>query len=298
MSKHRVALTRGDDRYANVSQALRAIEDDVDLAGKRHVLVKPNFVSTSRSLAATHPHAVRAVLDFLRERGVQRITLAEGPAMGSFQRGLKNHDYSPLLEDYDLEIVDLNTDESVDVGLYTRSLQPMELPIARTVVESDYRISVGPPKTHDIAIVTLSLKNMAFGSLTGRKSRAHQGHKGIHLNLYKLAYHVAPELAVVDGFRAMEGNGPVSGSPVDWRMAVASTDFVAADSLTAQLMGFNMEDVGYIYYCNLKGLGCGEREAMEIVGNAAFEEVRREFKPHRSYERQLNWHIPDVEEYL
>ncbi|MEA3408514.1 MAG: DUF362 domain-containing protein [Chloroflexota bacterium] len=298
MGKHRVALIRGDNRYANVSRALQAIESDIDLAGKRRVVVKPNFVSVRRSLAATHPDAVRAVLDFLQQKGVRKVTLAEGPAMGSFRRGLKNHNYSPLLEDYDLDIVDLNKDETVDVGLYTRSMQPMRLPVARTTVESDYRISVGPPKTHDIAIVTLSLKNMAFGSLTGRKSRAHQGHKGIHMNLYKLAYHVAPQLAVIDGFRAMEGNGPVGGSPVDWRMAVASTDFVAADSLTAQLMGFDMEDVGYIYYCSLKGLGHGERAAMEIVGNARFEEVQRDFKPHRTYERQLHWHIPDFEQYL
>ncbi|MGM0400928.1 MAG: DUF362 domain-containing protein [Chloroflexota bacterium] len=298
MEKHRVALIKGDDRYANIRRALEAIEEDIDLAGKQRIVVKPNFVSIRRSLAATQPDAVRAVLDFLQEEGVGRVTLAEGPAMGSFQQGLKNHGYSRLLEEYDPEIVDLNKDESVEVGLYTRSMQPMRLPVARTIVESDYRISIGPPKTHDIAIVTLSLKNMAVGSLTGRKSRVHQGHQGIHLNLYKLAYHVAPELSVIDGFRAMEGDGPVSGDPVEWRVAVASTDFVAADSLTAQLMGFDMEDVGYIYYCDLKGLGHGKRKAMEIVGNVTFEEVHREFKPHRSYERQLNWQIPNVEEYL
>ncbi|MFP3896344.1 MAG: DUF362 domain-containing protein [Anaerolineales bacterium] len=298
MEKHRVALIKGDDRYRNIRQALEAIDEDIELAGKQRVLVKPNFVSIHRSLAATHADAVRAVLDFLRKKGVEKVTLAEGPAMGSFQQGLKNHNYLPLLEDYDLEIVDLNKDESVDVGLYSRSMHPIKLPVARTIVESDYRISVGPPKTHDIAIVTLSLKNMAFGSLTGRKSRAHQGHQGIHLNLYKLAYHVAPELSVIDGFQAMEGDGPVGGDPVDWQMAVASTDFVAADSLTAQLMGFDMEDVGYIYYCHLKGLGHGDREAMEMVGNATFDQVYREFKPHHSYGRQLNWKIPNVEEYL
>ncbi|MFO7916956.1 MAG: DUF362 domain-containing protein, partial [Anaerolineae bacterium] len=137
MEKHRVALIKGDDRYANIRRALEAIEEDIDLAGKQRIVVKPNFVSIRRSLAATQPDAVRAVLDFLQEEGVGRVTLAEGPAMGSFQQGLKNHGYSRLLEEYDPEIVDLNKDESVEVGLYTRSMQPIRLPVARTIVESE-----------------------------------------------------------------------------------------------------------------------------------------------------------------
>jgi uncharacterized protein (DUF362 family) len=96
----------------------------------------------------------------------------------------------------------------------------------------------------------------------------------------------------------MEGNGPVSGDAVDWRIAIASTDFVAADSLAAQLMGFPLEEIGYIYYCHLKGLGRGRLEEMELVGNATVAETRRRFRPHRTYKRQLAWKIPDVERYL
>ena len=35
----RVALTRGDDRYENVTAALNAIADDVDLRGVDQILV-------------------------------------------------------------------------------------------------------------------------------------------------------------------------------------------------------------------------------------------------------------------
>ena len=55
-------------RYENIIQAVGQIAADVDLSGKQHVLIKPNFVVTHKPLAATHVDAVRAVLDFVRSR--------------------------------------------------------------------------------------------------------------------------------------------------------------------------------------------------------------------------------------
>ncbi|MCD6520703.1 MAG: DUF362 domain-containing protein [Anaerolineae bacterium] len=298
-SKSRVALVRGEDRYRNIRRALELLTDEVDLSDKKRIVVKPNFVTVHRRLAATHREAVRAVLAFLRERGAREITLAEGPALGSLGLGLWRYGYRSLVDEFGLRVVNLNKDETVEVELLNRQLQPMRLPVARTIVESDFRVSVGPPKTHDTVIVTLSLKNMAVGSIPGsKKGHIHQGYPGINLNLYRMAYHVAPHLAVLDGFQAMEGNGPVSGRPVDWRIAIASTDFLAADGLALHLMGFKLEDIGYLYYCQLKGLGHGRLEEMEIVGNVEPEEVWRQFVRHSEYERQLAWRIPDFERYL
>lgn len=297
MANSRVALVRGNDRRANIRQALELIADDIDLAGKERIIIKPNFVSAYRSLAATHPDAVRAVLGFLAERGVTDVTLAEGPATSSLDRALASHNYGPLLEDYGLPTVDLNRDRSVDVRGVDQRLNEISLQLARTAVESDLRISVGPPKTHDTVNVTLSLKNLAMGSLQ-HKRRAHQGYQGINLNLYYMAYHVAPHLSIIDGFRAMEGNGPTGGSLVNWRIAVASTNFLSADALTTRLMGFDLEEIGYLYYCQRKGLGRGDPSHMEVLGNVQPDEVRRRFKRHRRWRRQLAWRIDDVERYL
>lgn len=297
MAKSHVALVQGNDRYANVRQALELIAKDIDLAGKERIIVKPNFVSAYRSLAATHPDAVRAVLDFLAERGVTNFTLAEGPATSSLDRALASHNYGPLLDDYDLPIVDLNRDRSVNIRGIDQRLNEISLQLARTAVESDLRISVGPPKTHDTVNVTLSLKNLVMGSAQ-HKRRVHQGYRGINLNLYYMAHHVAPHLSIIDGFRAMEGNGPTGGSPVDWHVAVASTDFLSADALTTRLMGFDLEEIGYLYYCHLKGLGKADPGQMELLGNVQPEEVRREFKRHSGWRRQLAWRVDDVERYL
>lgn len=299
MERSRVALVRGESRYHNVMQALDAIADDIQVAGKERIVIKPNFVSVRKALSATHADAVRAVLDFLRSRGVERATLAEGPAGGLLAEALREYGYLGLVKDYHLETVDLNHDQGVAVELYDRGLRPLKLKVARTIVESDFRISVCPPKTHDTVIVTLSLKNMAVGSLVaGDKSRVHQGYPAINLNLYKLAPYVAPHLAILDGFRAMEGSGPTDGDPVDWKVAIASSDFLAADSLAAQLMGFTLEEVGYLYYSWRKGLGKAKLEEMELCGNIGFDGARRQFQPHPTRREQLAWKLPDFERYL
>ncbi len=327
-----VALAKGDDRASNITRALELISDQIDLSGRRQVFIKPNLVSCSHQLAATHCEALRAVLEFVRQRYAGPIILGEGTGMAALQ-GFREFGYQELARQYDVELADLNLGEWVPATAYDRHLRPLPVRLARQVVESDFRISVCPAKTHDSLFVTLSLKNMIMGSLfhqvpfgasgearglvrtlyrrvpawvkyspplmalkqavVGRtpsdRVAMHQSLATHHLNLYQLAPLVAPHLAVIDGFQAMEGDGPGAGDPVDWRVAVASTDFVAADCLTTRLMGFDLRDVGYLYYCQRAGLGAGDLQDMEIRGEQVTVCSRR-FRPSPLHEKQLRWH--------
>jgi uncharacterized protein (DUF362 family) len=317
-------------------------------------LVKPNFVTPHRPLACTHVDAVRAVLDFVRERYDGPLTIAEGPSVDPAANAFRTLGYEPLAHAYGATLVDLNHDEPVPVDVYDWRLRPLRLHLARTVVDSDYRISVGPPKTHDAVIVTLSLKNMVMGSLISRfnhdlhaksgngrgrttgligrvskvlwrmtpqgvrrlpplewtqfrvmsslepsdKMKMHQSYPVINLNLALLAPRVIPHLAVIDGYEAMEGDGPSAGTPVPWRMALASTDALAADAVGATLMGFPVDQVGYLYYCKQMGLGTGNLSQIEIVGNTTVAQCSRSFRPHTTYRRQRRWEMHRGEAYL
>jgi uncharacterized protein (DUF362 family) len=128
----------------------------------------------------------------------------------------------------------------------------------------------------------------------------HQGIPILNLNLALVASVVWPHLAVVDGWQGMEGEGPGLGGPVDWQVALAGIDPLAVDVLTAHLMGFDPEQIGYLQYCRRLGLGVGEVERIEVVGsgNVAPEGVRRAFAPHPQYQRQLAWRLDGVEQYL
>lgn len=355
MPKSCVALVQGDDRYQNVARALEWIASDVDLAGKQRVLVKPNFVVTGRPLAATHVDATRAVLDFVRARYDGPLTLAEGPAIHTAAECFRCYGYEGLADEYGAELLDLNHDEPLPVDVYDWRLRPLRLHLARRVVESDFRISVGPPKTHDVVIVTLSLKNIIMGSLISHfthagpadnghngsnplkaafgnvsqflwrlvpagvrrlppaewleframsnlepsdKMKMHQSYPVINLNLALLAPRVSPHLAVIDAFEAMEGNGPSHGTPVPLHLALASSDALAADVVGTTLMGFDADEVGYLYYCKQMGLGAGSLDEIKVVGNTSLAECARKFQPHERYARQRRWHLARVDRYL
>ncbi len=299
--KARVALVKGGSRAGNIRQALRLIGDEIDLAGKSNVFVKVNFVSTQNQLAATHVDAVRSVLEFLRQRYDGMITIGESAADRPAAEGFRTYGYLDLTREFGVDLVDLNDGEWVPVELYDSSLRPMTLRYSKLAAESDYRIVIGPPKTHDTVVVTLSIKNLAMGALYCRpnadmsipavesdKHLMHQGHAVHNLNLYLLTRAWAPELSIIDGFAGMDGDGPIDGDPVDWRAAIASRDPVAADSMAAHLMGFPITDIGYLWYCAKKGLGNGDVDQMEVVGER-LRDCYCKFKPPPGYEIQKRW---------
>jgi uncharacterized protein (DUF362 family) len=341
--KAAISLIHGTSRYDNIARAIELIADRVSFDDCRQVVIKPNLVSTRRQLASTHVEAVQAVLDFVRARYSGRLIIAEGSGMANTWEGYERFGYTELAEPYNVDLIDLNTDRAVPVQVYDRWLKPQTLHLARTIVESDLRISIGPPKTHDAVIVTLSLKNMIMGSLInpnlaahvsqlprsgmarmiGRLRHAiqfswlvqwlpaqprarhrnnklamHQGCAVINLNLAGLAPLVKPHVAIIDGFEAMEGAGPVNGDPVDWRIALAGTDALAVDSLTTHLMGFDPTEVGYLSYCQQLGVGIGQLDNIDVIGHSDLERVRRQFRPHPSYHRQRRWQVSGIDQHV
>ena len=286
-----VALVKSEGHYHGVFEALRLIEDDIEesIKGKRRVLIKPNFVSTRRQLAATHVDAVRAVLDVISKYHSGRIIIGEGPASSSLRNGLINYGYLKLQDEYDVEFIDLNEDDYVELEAYDSELKPMKLRMSRTLLESDYRISVAIPKTHDCVIVTLSIKNVVVGGLVrGEKGRIHQGYKAINLNIAELAKHVMPSLAVIDGFIGMEGRGPVSGDPVRLKVAAASLYPVSLDAVICKVMGFDPLDVGYLYYLDRWGIGVADVNRIRVIGES-IEGLARKFRPHPNFKDMLRW---------
>ncbi len=288
--KPKVALTRSGNRSQNIDAGLRLIEDEIDLKGKQDLFIKVNLVSTSKQLASTHVDAVRPLLRFLRERYHGKITIGES-TLGPVSLGYERFGYLDLIKEFDVELVDLNNSDWELVQLYDSALRPMKLHFARQLINSDYLIVVGPAKTHDTVVVTLSIKNLTMGGLSyphGDKQTMHQGYPAHNLNLYLLAQLCLPQLSIVDGFIGMEGNGPVSGSPTEWGVTITSCDTVAADCLAAQLMGFEISDIGYLWYCQKKGLGVADLSKMDILGLDPSDCYHR-FRPHSGYDEQKYW---------
>lgn len=287
-----VSVVRSEGHYEGTEAALVAIEEGIgrSLRGKRRLVVKPNFVSTRKQLAATHVDSVRAVLDIVTRYYQGRIVVAEGPAIGSLGSGLSNFGYAGLADEYGVEFVDLNSDGYRVLRGVDRRMGPLDLRVSRTILDSDFLVSAARPKTHDCVVVTLSIKNVVVGALVSKreKEKVHQGTRGINLNLAGLAETLMPDLGVVDGYVGMEGRGPTSGDPVDLRVSAASLRPVSLDAVMAKIMGFEPLDIGYLYHLNERGVGVADLKGIEVLGTP-IDEVGVRFRPHPRIEEQLKW---------
>jgi uncharacterized protein (DUF362 family) len=303
----RVALSHGESRAENVYEALKRIEQDVrkGLAGKRTVLIKPNMVMVNRQLTSTHVDCMEGILEFLRPLVKGEILVAESSANGPAEEGYDNYGYTRLKDKYRVRFMNLDTEPFITEHLVDERYHVKPVRFSKLVADPDvFRISTAPFKTHDRAVVTLGLKNVAAGALLkdpgvrwGPESKGvtdkpliHGGpeNQGIHFNLFSLAKRAHPHLSVLDGFKGMEHNGPNDGTPVDHRVAVASTDWLAADRLTAELMGFDWRKIGYMVFCNQAGMGQTDPDQFEILGEDYRQHIRT-YKPHDTIEQQYKW---------
>jgi uncharacterized protein (DUF362 family) len=300
-----VSLVAEADRGRAVRGALEALGPSLAaaLAGAERVLLKPNFVSCRHALAATHVDASRAVLECVRPHVRGEIVIAEGPALGEAAEGFAAYGYRELAEEFGATLVDLNAAAAATLEVFDEEFRPLKVRVARPVLESDFRIAVGPPKTHDAVIVTLSVKNMVMGAVvrTGRgmgpdddKWAMHRGPAAMNVNLFLVAREVWPQLGVVDGHVAMEGEGPIYGSAVPWGFAAASLDPLALDYVVCKMMGVEPRDVGYLYYAGRAGWGAFSNEDIDVKGGDPAA-LARKLKLHSTAGEQYDWRLGEAQ---
>ncbi len=296
-----VSLVKGDNRYENVLKALNLIKGNIDPAqiSSKRILIKPNLVSVSNLLTATHVDAVRAVIDFVKKYKPDEIVVAEASAEGNTMDGFKNYGYDEL---EGVVLVDINDDQYETVKIKTLYDGEKDIRISKTVLDSDYIISVARAKTHDHLFCTLTIKNM-MGSVPhidhvwmhgGEEPHsppdlANRSNYVLIQNLVRVVEKVKVDLAVVDGFVGMEGDGPVDGTPIELGVASAGTDVVAVDAVMTNVMGFDPWMKGDTYLANEKKVGTIDLDKITIVGDR-IDEAKKKFKPHTNYDiMQKRW---------
>ncbi|MCX5645949.1 MAG: DUF362 domain-containing protein [Phycisphaerae bacterium] len=288
----KVSLVKGNDRREIISQALKNIQDEVlaSIGSKKRILVKPNFVSTTRQLAASHADEIRAILDFLKPHFKGEIIVGESaPSRNGTFEGYQSFGYLPLEKEYGIKLVDLNKEPWVYRYVFGKESRPIPIRIISTFLDRDtYIISAAKMKTHDRAVTTLSLKNILIGAPLndGKKNDKGLTHldynftpkETLHFNMFHLAQEIWPDLSVIDGFEAMEGNGPIGGTPVDAKVALASLDSLALDTLTTRIMGFDTSKIPYLTAMAEAGMGQGDLTKVQVLGTPV-EQCQFKFKP-------------------
>lgn len=125
-------------------------------------------------------------------------------------------------------------------------------------------------KCHIYTTTTGAMKN-AFGGLLNTKR--HYTHSWIHETLVDLLA-IQKEIhsgifAVMDGTTAGNGPGPRTMYPEIKNVVLASADQTAIDAVAAKMMGFSpLDDLKYVRLAHEAGLGVGDFNEIEIVGDA------------------------------
>ena len=232
----------------------------IDVRGKT-VVLKPNLVDYIPGNAInTHPLLVLAAAESFRRMGAKSVLVAEGPGhQRDTQLVLSQSGYEPCLRDERIRFVDLNRDELIRTPLRASYTGMRNLWLPRTVLEADVLVSMPKIKTHHWSGVTLSMKNM-FGVVPGArygwpKNILHW--KGIQESILDLCATVPVHFVIADGIVAMEGNGPLNGTPRLLGTIILADDPVAADATCARLIGFEPYRIVHIW------------EAAKFLGNAS-----------------------------
>jgi uncharacterized protein (DUF362 family) len=303
----KVALTTGDHRADLVFRALQPFSEQIKRGiGNRRVILKPNNVIIHKQLAATHVDTLEGILEFLKSIGItQNIIIAESAANGPTLEGFDNYGYTRLAAKYPVTLVDLDSQPVERIYVADeKDFKPHPVRFSSLLLDKNsYVVSVARMKTHDRVIATLSLKNIVLGApvkdlgfnwsasrkpgTVNDKPIVHgSGFKGINYNLFVLSQILHPDLAIVDGFEGMEGNGPNDGTPVDHRVCVAGIDWLATDRTAVELMGVDFTKMAYLNYCAQAGYGVADLEKIEIVGEP-LSKHRKVYKLNDNVEQQI-----------
>ena len=310
-AKPRVAVVHGMDRRENIRQAQLLLGPPYveRITRAQRIFIHPNFVSDKNQLASTHVEAVRAVLDLISLLRADVVLIGDASYQNT-KKAWERFGYESLRRSGNVRLLDLNDDETVEGFAYDRNFQRQSVPFSKTVLESDCVILVVPAKTHSYYAVTLSLKTHVVGSMVVPRSPfgiharwpyVHSGYAAAHRTLADWYNDHPAAAAIIDGREAMEGNGPTSGTKAELNWAVASLDPVAADAVASFLMGFDVEEIGYLVYLREAGFVINPF-AMEIVGEERWQDLRQDLERPETYPEIIGWregqhrHIPGTPE--
>jgi uncharacterized protein (DUF362 family) len=270
----KVAIVKGERGMEPVFKALDLVDFKSALAGKDRVLIKVNFITdkTWETGATTDPLVVEAIIQKLKELPVTINVVESDATMTNADKAFEKTGMKEMCSRNGVECINLRyVKDKVKIDVPNEEVLG-SITVPRIVAESAI-ISAAKLKTHMSTGVTLGMKNM-FGLLPDKfKAKYHA--RGISKVIVDINSVIKPALTVIDGFVAMEGKGPVDGTPIQMDLIIASKDVVAADATGCRVMGIDPHSLSHIRRAHEKGLG--NIDDIEVLGEK-IESVAKTFK--------------------
>ncbi|MHC4757953.1 MAG: DUF362 domain-containing protein [Planctomycetota bacterium] len=280
----RIALTRCDDY--NSDSLSEALKKQFDLLGgidkfvkpSDTVLLKPNFIAPkSRRLAVqTDPAILIETARLLKDYGAKPF-VADSPAWSNVYHCARKLKLEEPLKKLDVPIKQLDKGRKIRIGK-----EATRVSFSSIALDADVIINLPKFKAHQQLVVTIAVKNM-FGAVSGKEKAYWHFGKGHNrrqfceflIDIYK---HLNPALTIVDAITAMEGVGPLRGTPRQLGYLIGSTDPVACEVVCTKLIGMEPEEIPMIKTARQLEFGCWDFDKIEITGQDFPNEIFADFE--------------------
>lgn len=245
------------------------------------IFIKPNLTDfVHKPGITTTPQMIKAVIEALSPR-VKKIFVGEsdgGNYSYSADTSLKNHGVFDVASRFpNVEVVNLSKLPRTRVKENVCGKKVwVDLPDL-LINDIDCLVSVPVLKSHAMTHGTFSIKNL-WGCYPDPMRLLY--HKNLDYKLALISKLTKNNIQIVDGFWALDGHGPMEGTPVATNIILISNDPVAIDVSSAYLMNLDVNKIGHLKVSEHFGLGTSDRNKIQFNKNISNEKLRK-FKPYK-----------------
>lgn len=260
--------------------------EELNIKPQGKILIKPNVVFAHKRYGRhgfTNPVILEALCEILGQNPeVKTITIGERtavtiPTRYSFQQA----GYYYLLKKPKVNFCYFEEDKKVPVELRKATLHK-QLYLARTIVNSDFKIYAPKLKNHASTQITCALK-LNIGILDSKERL--NGHdyrlEEKIADLYEVGY---PDFVVVDAIDIGQ-QGELVPKPLRLGTIVMGKNGLAVDTVCARILNLEPDNVKHIKILRERGWEPGSENDIEIKGDVTVEELKEKTK---SLDRTFN----------
>ncbi len=182
---------------------------------KSRVLIKPNLTSEEKLWEKgilTGPVFMQALVEEVQKAQPSEVIVAEAIAVGlNTKKAFAANGYEEMGRSTGARLLDLYDGEFEEIKTPDGGLLK-SVRVSREVLRADFFINAPVLKTHFASTLTAAMKNLKGTTTYDEKKRFH--YLGLNKAFTELNAVLKPHLNVVDGLIAMEGDGPIGGTPV------------------------------------------------------------------------------------
>lgn len=281
---HELLVIYGDDPKTMAKNILKRARVEADLSRDMLIGIKPNLIlaKPSESGATTSPELVSGVIEFLRTNRFNNIKIMESSWVGDrISRAFKVCGYDTISQKYNVPLVDLKKDETVELNI-----KGMSIKVAKSVLAVDYLINIPVLKAHCQTKLTCALKNLKGCIPDAEKRRFHT--LGLHKPIAYLNSIIKTDLVIVDGIIG-DLTFEEGGNPVQMNRIILGKDPVLVDSYACELLGYDRKEVEYIGLAEKLGVGMGDLNKAKITEINKDSCPREKLEPTEKIKELARW---------